>query len=151
MGSVRVEWEGPFCLDYVIDELNRKDDYGLYQIYGTHIILEPDGGTDHLLYIGMTGLGSTFSERLKNHKASWIWYNLKHGGEISIHIARLPSMSEKKIKLVEVLEIYWHSPPYNGQHITSIDEYRYPRIKIINKGSRRKLLERIDNIRPPWY
>ena len=151
MRSVRVEWEGPFCLDYVIEELNRKDDYGLYQIYGTHIILEPDGGSDNLLYIGMTGPGSTLSERLKNHKASWIWYNLEHGGEISIHIARLPSRSEKKIKLVEALEIYWHSPPYNGQHITSIDEYRYPRIKIINKGSRRKLLERIDNIRPPWY
>ena len=70
MRSVRIEWEGPFCLDYVIDELNRKDDYGLYQIYGTHIILEPSGGADNLLYIGMTGLGSTFSERLKNHKAS---------------------------------------------------------------------------------
>ena len=151
MRSVRVEWEGPFCLDSVIYELNGKDDYGLYQIYGTHIILEPDGGTDHLLYIGMTGLGSTFSERLKNHKASWIWYNLKHRGEISIHIARLPSMSKEEIERFEALEIYWHSPLYNGQHITSIDEYRYPRIKIINKGSRRKLLERIDNIRPPWY
>ena len=53
MRSVTIEWKGSFSLDYVIDELNRKDDYGLYQIYGTYIILEPDGGADHLLYIGM--------------------------------------------------------------------------------------------------
>ena len=149
MRSVRVEWEGPFCLDYVIDELNRKDDYGIYQIYGTHIILEPGGEADHLLYVGMTKPGSTFSERFKNHKASWIWYNLKRGGEISIHIARLPSMSEKKIKLVEALEIYWHSPPYNGEHISSCP--RRPLLQIVNKGKRGKLLESIHNNPPPWY
>ena len=152
MGSVRVEWEGPFCLDYVIDELNGRDDYGLYQIYGTHIILEPDGGADNLLYIGMTGPGSTLSERLKNHKASWIWYNLKHGGEISIHIARLSSMSKEEIELVEALEIYWHSPPYNGEHISSCPKPpQSPLLQIVNKGKRGKLLESIHNNPPPWY
>lgn len=148
MRSVRIEWQGPFCLDCVIDELNRKDDYGLYQIYGTHIILEPDGGADHLLYIGMTKLGSTFSERFKNHKARWIWYNLKHGGEISIHIARLPSMSKEEIELVEALEIYWHSPPYNGMNIDSYP--KHPKLHIVNMGKRHKLLECIDNVYPPW-
>ena len=151
MRSIKIEWEGPFCLDYVIDELNRKDDYGLYQIYGTHIIFGPDSGADNLLNIGMTGPYSTFSKRLKQKKADWIWYNLEHGGEISIYIARRPSMSEKEIKLVEALEIYWHSPPYNGEHIDSIDNYRESPLQIVNKGSRFKLLERIDNVHPPWY
>ena len=27
MRSVTIEWEGPFSLDYVIEELNGKDDY----------------------------------------------------------------------------------------------------------------------------
>ena len=99
----------------------------------------------------MTGPYSTFSKRLKQKKADWIWYNLEHGGEISIYIARLPSMSEKEIKLVEALEIYWHSPPYNGEHIDSIDNYRESPLQIVNKGSRFKLLERIDNVHPPWY
>ena len=149
MRSVTIEWEGSFCLDYVIDELNGKDDYGIYQIYGTHIILEPDGGADHLLNIGMTGPGSTFSRRFEGKKKEWIWYNLKHGGEISIYIARLPSMSTEEIELVEALEIYWHSPLYNGEHIDSCP--RSPLVQIVNEGECGRLLECIHNNPPPWY
>ena len=149
MRSVRIEWEGPFSLDYVIDELNRKDDYGLYQIYGTHIIFGLDSETDNLLNIGMTGPGSTFSWRFDGKKQEWIWYNLEHGGEISIYIARLPFMSQEEIELVEALEIYWHSPPYNGSHIDSCP--RRPLLQIVNKGKRGKLLECIHNNPPPWY
>ena len=47
MRSVTIEWEGPFSLDYVIEELNGKDNYGLYQIYGTHIVY----GAGSLLYL----------------------------------------------------------------------------------------------------
>ena len=36
MRSVRVEWEGPFCLDYVIDELNGKDDYGIPDLWNSY-------------------------------------------------------------------------------------------------------------------
>ena len=149
MRSETIVWEGPFSLGYVIDELNREDDFGLYQIYGTHIILEPDGGADHLLNIGMTGPGSTFSWRFEGKKQEWIWYNLEHGGEISIHIARLPSMSEREVKLIEALEIYWHSPPYNGSSIDSCP--RRPPLQIVNEGERGKLLECIHNNPPPWY
>ena len=44
MRQVTIEWEGPFSFDKV--RANR-DDYGLYQIYGEHIIF----GKDSLLYI----------------------------------------------------------------------------------------------------
>ena len=64
----------------------------------------------------------------------------------------LPSMSEKKIKLVEALEIYWHSPPYNGEHISSCPKpLQAPLLQIVNKGKRGKLLECIHNNPPPWY
>ena len=148
MRSETIKWEGPFCLDEVIDELNRKDDYGLYQICGTHIF-GPDSGADDLLNIGMTEPGSTFSERFKGKKTDWIWYNLERGGEISIYIARLPSMSKKEIEDVEALEIYWHSPRYNGQYIDSCP--RSPLLQIVNEGERGRLLECIHNDPPPWY
>ena len=155
MWSETIVWEGPFSLDYVIDELHREDDFGLYQIYGTHIILEPDGGADHLLYIGMTGPRSAYSWRFEEHKRDWIWYNLERGGEISIHIARLPSMSKEIIELIEALEIYWHSPPYNEKHIYQVDKYatkdEHPPLQIVNEGERGKLLECIHNNPPPWY
>ena len=148
MHSIKIIWEGPFCLDDVIDNLNCKKDYGLYQIYGTHIILDRKGRADHLLYIGMTGPGSTFSDRLKSHKANWIWYNLKKKGKISIHIARL-SMPKEDIEFVEALEIYWHSPLYNGEHINSCP--RHEPVQIVNKGKPGRLLECIHNDPLPWY
>lgn len=147
MNNITIKWEGPFTLDDVINELNRKDDYGLYQIYGTHIILEPDGRTDHLLNIGMTGPGSTFSKRFEGKKTEWIWYNLEKKGEISIHIARL--CSKEDIELAEKLEIYWHSPLYNAVYIDSCP--RSPLVQIVNKGERGRLLECIHNNPPPWY
>ena len=75
MRSVTIEWEGSFCLDYVIDELNGKDDYGLYQIYGTHIVY----GASSLLYIGKAE-GLTFSQRFSQHRSEWL---SEEGGRIN--------------------------------------------------------------------
>ena len=148
MCSVRIEWEGPFSLVEVLELDNRNKDYGLYQIYGTHIVFGPESGTDNLLNIGMTGPDSTFSDRFKEKSTSWIRYNLDRGGEISIYIARLPSMLEEDIKRFEALEIYWHSPPYNGMNINSYPEH--PKLHIVNTGKPHKLLKCIDNVYPPW-
>ena len=64
MQPIRIEWEGPFSVDDVIAKLDNKDDYGLYQIYGKHIIF----GENSLLYIGMTD--KTFSNKLKGTGAT---------------------------------------------------------------------------------
>ena len=55
MRSVRIEWEGPFSIEEVLELNDGNKDYGLYQIYGHHIVY----GKDSLLYIGQTG--TTFS------------------------------------------------------------------------------------------
>ena len=81
MRSVTIEWEGSFCLDYVIDHLNGKDDYGLYQIYGTHIVY----GANSLLYIGKAE-GLTFSQRFSQHR-EW----LSEEESVSIRIGRVAS------------------------------------------------------------
>ena len=82
MRSVTIEWEGSFCLDYVIDELNRKDDYGLYQIYGHHIVY----GANSLLYIGKAE-SLTFSQRFSQHRSGW----LSEEEGVSIRIGRIAS------------------------------------------------------------
>ena len=110
MRSVRVEWEGPFCLDYVIEELNRKDDYGLYQIYGTHIVY----GASSLLYIGKAE-GLTFSQRFSQHRSEWL------------------SDWREVLRDAEALTIYWHSPAYNS---SNIETYNGQQLKVANRGDR---------------
>ena len=135
MRSVRVEWEGPFCLDYVIDELNGKDDYGLYQIYGTHIVY----GASSLLYIGKAE-GLTFSQRFSQHRSEW----LSEEEGVSIRIGRIVSDDHaydppdwpdwrKVLRDAEALTIYWHSPAYNS---SNVETYNGQRLKVANRGER---------------
>ena len=86
---ITINWEGPFTVDEVIN--NMKDsgkapeygnDFGLYQIYGTHILC----GKDTLLYIGKS-TGQCFSTRLKQHNRDWI-INERDKKDIKVFIGR---------------------------------------------------------------
>ena len=50
MRVVKIEWEGPFTIDQVLELNDKSKDFGLYQIYGRHVIF----GVGSLLYIGKT-------------------------------------------------------------------------------------------------
>ena len=84
MRSVRVEWEGPFSIEEVLELNHSEDDYGLYQIYGRHILF----GADSLLYIGKAE-GVTFKQRFNQHcfgkNEKWL---LEEEG-VSIHVGRI--------------------------------------------------------------
>ena len=134
MRSVTIEWEGSFCLDYVIDELNGRDDYGLYQIYGHHLVY----GADSLLYIGKAE-GMTFSQRFGQHAEG-----LLEEEDVSIRIGRIasedyaddpPDWSDwrKVLRDAEALTIYWHSPAYNS---SNIETYNGRQLKVTNRGDR---------------
>ena len=82
MRSVRVEWEGPFSIEEVLKLNDQNDDYGLYQIYGRHIIF----GANSLLYIGKAE-GLTFSQRFNQHRLEWL---LEEEG-VSIRVGRIAS------------------------------------------------------------
>ena len=134
MRSVTIEWEGSFCLDYVIDELNGRDDYGLYQIYGHHIVY----GSNSLLYIGKAE-GLTFSQRFSQHRK---WLSDEEG--VSIRIGRVaiddyaydpPACSDWRevLRDAEALTIYWHSPAYNS---SNIETYNGQQLKVANRGDR---------------
>ena len=136
MRSVRVEWEGPFSIDQVLELDDEDEDCGLYQIYGRHIIF----GGGSLLYIGMTI--STFSQRFTEHI---VWLEEEEG--VFIHIGRIVSEDyaydppywsdwQKVLEDTEALTIYWHSPPYNSQHI---QRYKRQPLKVVNLGKRGSL------------
>ena len=131
MRIVRIEWEGPFSIEEVLELDDRNKDCGLYQIYGHHIVY----GKDSLLYIGQTG--NTFSQRFNEHL---VWLEEEEG--VFIHVGRIASedYDEQGRQDVEALTIHWHSPAYNS---SNIETYNGQRLKVVNDGDRGDLCERL--------
>jgi hypothetical protein len=105
-----------------VRHLNGVEDYGIYQIYGTHSVL----GSDALLYIGLAEQ-RTFGARVSEHQ-EWIDWE---PGNISIYLGRLGGidpMTQAKwddwaggIIAAEKLLIYFCSPPYNGRGVQNLE------------------------------
>ena len=74
MLEILINWTGPFSIKKVIARINKGgvppkydgEDYGLYQIYGRHIL----GDHHALLYVG-EAIEQTFSARFREHQ-SWL-------------------------------------------------------------------------------
>ena len=132
MRTVSVEWEGSLTIDEVLEMKNRNRDFGLYQIYGRHIIF----GLNSLLYVGKTN--ETFSQRFRSEHVVW----LADEESVFIHVGRINKEDYKEreqVKVhkdVEALTIYWHSPPYNSSNIGS---YNGQRLRVVNLGKRGSL------------
>ena len=137
MRCVRVEWEGPFP----IEETKQIGGRGLYQIYGHHFIY----GSGILLYIGQT-TKQTLGERVTQQYADWKlgtpWYQ-EDNDEVFVRVGRIDYSGEdfeKVLKDVEAYEIFCHSPPYNGEHISS---YRCHNLIVVNEGEKGDLCKRL--------
>ncbi|SRR6266545_152071 len=63
---VRVMWTGPYTLDEVLQKNDPKDDFGVYQVYGQHVVF----GSGSLLYIGKA-CDQTFAARFQQH-TDWL-------------------------------------------------------------------------------
>ncbi len=110
---VKIKWEGPLSLQMARTRADVVEDYGLYQVYGRHVVF----GADALLYIGRA-TEQTFAQRLTNHR----W--LDEEQDVTIRLGRIADDDYKSNahwrKIVcdcESLSIYRHSPPYNSQNI----------------------------------
>ena len=110
---IEILWDGPFTPDG-IKSLSEPFDYGLYQIYGSHITIGPNA----LLYIGQAKY-QFLSKRLRQH--DWINYE---ASEIKIYVGRVGGVEkipvkewEKRIGYAEKLLIYFCTPPYNSANI----------------------------------
>ena len=125
MRTVRVEWEGPLTIDEVLELGDRNRDFGLYQIYGRHIIF----GLNSLLYVGKTN--ETFSQRFRSGHLAW----LADEESVFIHVGRINKEDydeadrQQIINDTEALTIHWHSPPYNS---SNIETYNGQVLRVVN-------------------
>ncbi len=126
--QIEITWGGPYTCVKVIKELtdggNKKnnwdgEDYGVYQIYGKHIL----AGNNSLLYIGKA-FRQTFSRRFKDHE-KW----LKDEENVKIYVGRIYNPKkhsskdnwkswEKDVELAENILIYKYSPHYNSRSLS---------------------------------
>jgi hypothetical protein len=144
-----VLWSGPFTIDEVVTAFDDEgspplydgEDYGLYQIYGTHIL----AGPDTLLYVGQA-TNQTFARRFRQHR-EW----LIHEEGTSIHLGRVYNPSRHMavdgwrtwlvdVRLAECILIYKYSPNYNSVSISDAPMLgSWSAVELTNKGQRRKL------------
>lgn len=114
---VRIIWEGPLEPTEAYSR-NGNGDYGIYQVYGQHVVF----GRDSLLYIGLAR-DQKFGERLRQQH-----YWIEDISEPSIYLGRLHDDDTlddddwyDRVADCEQLLIFWHSPPYNLRSISSYD------------------------------
>jgi hypothetical protein len=140
---VHIKWTGPFKLDEV-KEMNRKDDSGVYQIYGNH----PIYGFGILLYIGKA-VEQTFGHRIQQEIS---WLKDKDNWPIEIYIGKVDESEtnfkrEELTNLVEQLLIYSHQPACNSSNIGKIPHEKLRDLHILNWDLRRDLLPEVSGAR----
>ena len=146
---IEIKWEGPFLLNEVItkkddgwnpDNNYEGNDYGLYQIYGQHIL----SGPDTLLYIGKA-TRQTFSYRFRQHK-KWVEKEKK----IRIYLGRVYDSKkhskidnwrtwEDDVEDAEKILIYKYTPNYNSSEIGDKPKLHHKRIKLVHSGRKHNL------------
>lgn len=129
--EIKIDWSGPHSLTEVIETMNDGGseangwvgkDYGLYQIYGRHILYERNA----LLYVGIA-IKQTFSQRFSQHK-SWL-IDDQEGNDIKIHLGRVDDPLryskedqwkawEEDVEIAEKILIYKYSPNYNSKELS---------------------------------
>ena len=115
---IRIIWEGPLKPEEAYKKQDELKDYGVYQIYGYHVVF----GKDALLYIGLAR-EQTFGKRLSQES---YWIDDTSGA--FIYLGRLHEQDTddeddwyNRVSDCEKLLIYWHSPPYNSKNISDYD------------------------------
>jgi hypothetical protein len=161
MHRITIEWEGPFTLDHVIKKYDDGGehphydgkDYGLYQIYGRHILDVPKAPSyKSLLYIG-EATEQTFASRFRGHKRSWLEHEWKES--ISIHIGRFNGYDTDKtwkadVLLAERILIYTYSSHYNSSSISNRPRLAGHKEVVVVHTRERGRLRRMDVIPKDW-
>ena len=135
--------------------MGEKENLGLYQIYGNHIVY----GTNVLIYIGAAyGRTSSFGERIKEHKNSWLKRDYVGGNsEPEVRLGYIRYVDQKTpnsyseeniIRNCEKLLIWWHTPAENSQHIGDEITLDFS-LKIENTGARGTLQRIVDSEKYP--
>jgi hypothetical protein len=152
MLRLSIKWSGPYELEHVVKTFTDGgvapdydgEDYGLYQIYGRHIL----GDRNALLYIG-SAADQTFSARFAQHKR---W--LINEWRVHVYLGRIYSPRRHKladawaswsedILLAERIMVYKYSPHYNSASITNRPLLsNLKRVELVHVGDRGRLRRR---------
>ena len=155
-----IVWHVPYTPEQVIAQLTDGgsppgydgEDYGLYQIYGKHILGDPDA----LLYIG-EATQQTFSERFKQHQA---W--LVHEDPVRVYVGHLYMPRRhtshddwatwtSDVLLAERVLIYKYSSHYNSNSIADPPRLDgHDKIVLFHEGHKNRLHRR-DVAPDDWY
>lgn len=148
---IKIEWQGPFSANYVIKKKNDPGDesdgyagpdYGLYQIYGRHILCKDDT----LLYIGKA-CQQTFSGRFKQHWKEW----LKEEKNIRIYLGKIENFIRyteanswrnwlRDVDMAESILIYKYSPNYNSACLGELPDINpYKEVFLLHLGNNHRL------------
>ena len=142
--KIHIDWIGGHTLEEV-KKLTAGDDYGLYQIYGTH----PIYGSDVLLYIGKAEQ-QTLGVRIQQHEK---WAYTSDANNIRVYTGHLGANTEvsdeewtKLIDIAERLLIYTHKPAYNSSNINTM--LKVPiEAHVFNWGNFRSLMPEVSAFR----
>ena len=143
LNIIHILWEGPLTLQQT-ESANTGDDYGVYQIYGTHDVT----GSDTLLYIGQADRGP-FGGRISDHKDEWARWN---PSEIAVYLGRLagrePVTNDSWGDLIDRAEavLIWKiGVPFNSARIKKL-KYQERPILVVNHGRRHRLPESVSTL-----
>lgn len=152
--EIKIFWEGPFRIDYILDNKIgkpyevRANSQGLYQIYGSH----PLYGSNVLVYIGRTKNKNGFKSRLKNR---WVVDNGSDTENVQIYLGTIFSditqdYSNEEINNIidksEVLLINAMKPAYNSSNIQSANEdFIEENFILHNEGNYRNIYPVLDS------
>jgi len=142
--KIHIDWLGAHTLDEV-KELTNTDDYGVYQIYGTH----PIYGSDVLLYIGKADR-QTLGVRIPQHDK---WAYTSDSNNVKVYTGHLGANEEvsdeewsRLIDIAERLLIFTHKPAYNSSNINSM--LKVPiEAHVFNWGNHRSLMPEVSAFR----
>jgi len=153
--TIEINWESLLNIEEVIRSKNNDvSDYGVYQIYGHHILYKDNT----LLYIGKAPK-ETFSERFREHKVNLLKDD--NLDKIKIYLGRLQDtpkynpkdeweMYYRDVDIIESILIYKYLPPYNGSRKGDYPNlYQYTEIKLAHKGGKGRL--ELEDIAPSDY
>ncbi|RSK44987.1 hypothetical protein [Bacillus canaveralius] len=142
---IQIDWRGPFTLDELNLLNDDSHDYGIYQVYGKHLVY----GKDVLLYIGKADQ-QTIGKRVSQEN----WWDINDSQHLKVYAGRLAGEStpdeeiwSKEIDLAEKLLINVHKPAYNSKSLSLISDAALQDIHILNWGDHRDLLPEISGLR----
>ncbi len=147
MKLIQIHWEGPYRLNQLNLLSDETEDYGVYQIYGKHLMY----GKGVLLYIGKADF-QTFGRRILQEN----WENINDSDTSNVYIGRLagektPSEEtwSKEIDLAERLLIFTHKPAYNSKslNLNNVIDGELKNIHVLNWGDYGDLLPEVSGLR----